>query len=444
MVSRAFVVAGLVVALVVAFASGLGTSEARAGGFVIPDIGVRRTAMGSIVGRPDEPSAVYHNPAGLVLQRGWRVYVTGGLAWVRTEFQLQPWDQSDRFLGKTPGADGYYEPTRPSRAWGVIPMLAVTGELLPGKLVMGAAFYVGNAQGASFDREAVTRYHLINGYVVAPQAALSAGYRINEAISVGASVGLIHLRIHGRREVFPIVNGMDISGIAGTRPLLELDGTGWAPSWILAAFGRPHPRVTWGATVTGRVDATMSGPVEITYSDDAPSPGDKLVGTQETEQMLPWAFMGGVNVDLTPNVELGGELRYWLYRQYKEQRTEVTGIFLVRELVTRKDYNDSWQVSGGVRVHDLAAAPGLELMLGTHYDRTPAPSSTVTLDQPTFKHIGLHSGVRMTAGRYRIGASYLRYWYLIPTVTDSTTMPPSNFRGDGANHIFTLSFEASL
>ena len=97
-----------------------------------------------------------------------------------------------------------------------------------------------------------------------------------------------------------------------------------------------------------------------------------------------------------------------------------------------------------VRVHSLAAAPNLELMLGSHFDRTPAPTATVTLDQPTFRHIGLHSGARFTVGRYRIGASYLRYFYLIPTVTDSTTTPPSNFRGSGANHIFTVSLEAAL
>jgi len=428
-----------IIALVLAFAP-----PATAGGFGIPDLGVRRTAMGAVIGRPDEGSAIYHNPAGLVLQHGWHLYVSLGLAIVRSEFQLHAWDQSDRFLGVTAGADGYYAPVRPSRAIGALPMLALTGELLPGKLVVGAGVYVGNAQGAGFEADSVTRYHLIDGYVIAPQAVIAASYQITDTLALGGSAGVLNVRIHGRRDVFPIVNGQDISSITGTRPELVLDGSGWAPSWMLAAFGRPHPRVTWGATLTGRVDATMSGPVTITYGDDAPTPGDQLIGTQTTTQLLPWAFMAGANIDVTPHVELGAEGRYWLYRQYKEQHTDVTGIFLVRELVTVKNYNDSWQVSGGVRVHDLEALPGVELMAGTHFDRTPAPTSTVTLDQPTFRHIGLHSGLRWTTGRYRIGASYLRYFYLIPTITDSTTTPPSNFRGNGANHIFTVSIEARL
>jgi long-subunit fatty acid transport protein len=431
--------AALIFALVLAAAT-----RAGAGGFGLPDIGVRRTAMGAVIGRPDEGAAIYHNPAGLVLQHGWHVYLSMGLAVVRSEFELHSWDDSDRFLGTTAGPDGYYAPIRPSRAMGVIPMIAATGELLPGKLFVGAALYVGNAQGAGFKPDDVTRYHLIDGYVVAPQGVIAASYQIHDALAIGGSVGVMNVRIHGRRDVFPIINGMDLSGITGTKPELVLDGSGWAPSWMLAAFGRPHPRFTWGATLTGRVDTTMTGPVEITYSDDAASPGDKLIGTQTTTQLLPWAAMAGANFDLTPHVELGGEARYWLYRQYTKQHTDVTGIFLVRELETTKNYQDSWQVSGGIRVHDLAAARGLELMAGTHFDRTPAPTSTVTLDQPTFRHIGLHSGARWTVGRYRIGASYLRYFYLIPTVTDSTTAPPSNFRGHAANHIVTLSIEAKL
>ena len=121
-----------------------------------------------------------------------------------------------------------------------------------------------------------------------------------------------------------------------------------------------------------------------------------------------------------------------------------TGIFLLRELVTEKDYRDSWAASAGVRVHALSAAPGLELMAGAQYDRSPAPPETVTLDQPSFSHPAAHLGARWQVGRYRVGASYIHYWYRIPTITDSITSPPSNIRGRGDNNIFTLSVEAQL
>jgi len=326
----------------------------------------------------------------------------------------------------------------------VIPMIAATAELIPNKLVLGAAIYVGNATGAQFQGDAVTRYHLIDGYVVAPQAVISAAYRVHPTLTLGATAGVMDMRVHGKRDVFPILNGMDVSTITGTSAVLELDGEAWAPTWMIGAFGQPHPRFTWGATITGRVDAKLEGPVKVTFSDDAGTPGDMLQGQQTTTQLLPWAFMGGANFDVTPNVELGSEFRYWLYRQYKNQHTDIVGIALLRELDTSKNYNDSWEASGGVRVHDLHAVPALELMLGTQYDKSPAPPETVTLDQPSFSHIGLHSGARYSSGRYRLGASYIHYWYDIPVITDSITGPPSNIRGHGANNIFTVSVEAKL
>jgi len=443
-------------ALLVALGTTLAASPVHAGGFGIPEIGVRRTAMASILGRPDDLSAIYHNPAGLVLSHGWQLYASFGLSLLDTEFQLAPWDQSDRFLGVSPGSDGYYAPVKPRRAYSVIPMIAASAEILPGRLVLGAAAYIGNATGAAFDEAAVTHYHLIDAYVVAPQAVLAGAYRFNDAISVGASLGAINVRVHEKRDVFPIfdIGGTptDISSLFGTRPELVLDGSGWAPTWMLAVFGRPHPRVSWGATLTGRVDATLSGPLVVTCSDGTRCLGGTLTsdgryqvsGPQTMRQLLPWAFMGGANVDVTPHVELGGELRYWLYRQYQQQHIDVAQILWLTQLNSPKDYHDSWEASGGVRVHDLRAAPRLELMAGTQYDRSPAPAKSVALDQPTFSHWALHSGLRYQLGRYRLGASYIHYWYAIPTITNSITSPPSNIRGSGSNNIITGSIEVQL
>ncbi|HUS26934.1 MAG TPA: outer membrane protein transport protein [Kofleriaceae bacterium] len=418
-------------------------TSAHAGGFGIPEIGVRRTAMGAEIGRPDELSALYHNPAGLVLEDRWRLYISTGVSLLGTEFELQPWDRSDEFLNTMPESNGYYAPVKPSRAMGVIPMIAAGGRIRD-RLYVGGALYVGNATGAAFDEGAVTHYHLIDGYVIAPQLVASVAYQVTPDLAVAGTAGVINMRVHGKRYVFPIIDGNDISMLAGTTPELVLDGEAWAPTWSVSAYGQPHPRVTWGAMVVGKVTAELEGPVTITYSDDASSPGDKLEGQQTTSQLLPWTFQAGVNVDVTPNIEVGTEFRYWLYRQYKRQHTDIVGIFLVRELNTEKNYTDSWESTGGVRVHDLAAAKGLDLMLGGQYDKSPAPAKTVTLDQPSFSHWGLHSGARYTVGRYRLGASYIHYWYRIPTITDSITLPPSNVRGHGANNIFTLSLEATL
>ncbi|MGE5180628.1 MAG: hypothetical protein ACM31C_01135, partial [Acidobacteriota bacterium] len=146
----------------------------------------------------------------------------------------------------------------------------------------------------------------------------------------------------------------------------------------------------------------------------------------------------------TPQLELGVEGRYWLYRQYKSQHSDVVGIFIVKQIDVPKNFHDSWEVSGGARVHDLAFDPALELMAGTNYDHSPAPANTLTFDQPIFSHYGIHVGARRTFGRFRVGASYTHYWYVVPTVSDSITIPPTNFEGHGVMHIFTLTLETLL
>ena len=78
--------------------------------------------------------------AGLVLADEWRIYMSAGLSLLATEFELSPLDRSDEFLGATPEASGYYAPVKPSRAMGVVPMLAAGGRVA-NKLYAGAALF---------------------------------------------------------------------------------------------------------------------------------------------------------------------------------------------------------------------------------------------------------------------------------------------------------------
>jgi long-subunit fatty acid transport protein len=409
--------------------------------------------MGAVIGRPDEPAAVFHNPAGLALLPGVHLYVSMGGALLLTDFQLQPWDRSEEVITDIQvGADGYYPTVRPTRAAAVIPMLVATYEALPDRLYLALSSYVTNATGAAFAEDAVTRYHLMDGYVVSPLVQLSAAYRIDDTVAVGAGVGALNVRVHGKRNVYPFLDldndpstpASDFRNLLGTRPELTLDGSDWKLAWNAGVLVTPTPKLSLGAAVIARVDPLLEGEVKLVYGDDAMDPGGTYLGLARTGLVLPWTFHAGANYDVHPQVEVGADFRYWLYRQYERQHTELENLPLVSELNTPKNFHDAIQLSGGVRVHHLAATPGLELMLGGHYDKTPAPPQTVTLDQPTFSHAAVRSGVRYTRGRHRMGLTYLHQWFFIPSIDDSLTSPPSNFRGNGSNNILTLTYEATL
>ena len=431
-----------VTAVTLALAFGAAPRAARAGGLVLPEQGMRRTAMAAVVGRPDEPAAVFHNPAGLTLLGGLRLYVSFGSAFLDTSMRIRPWPRSDQFIGAPVDAAGYYPTEKPTRVFGFLPMVVATSELFTPRLVGALSFYVAGATGAAFAADGVMRYHLVDSYIIAPVFGLSLGWRALPWLSVGASINVAYLKFYQRRFVFPPDD--QAAQLLGSQTELELNGSDVAPAWNAGLLLEPIPRLSLGVALTGRTDVSLEGPVAMRFGPDALIQ-TTLKGTQRTGLIIPWTLVAGANFDVTRYLEVGAELRYYFYRQVDTQRTEFTGLELITEAVTPKNYRDSWQVAGGLRLHRLV--PRLEIMLGAHYDRTPAPASTVSVDQPTFSHAGFHSGVRYTLrDRYRLGLTLLWYRYFVPTTNDSLTDPPSNFAGStsNSNTIVTVSMEVML
>lgn len=401
---------------------------------------MRKNGMGAVIGRPDELSAVFHNPAGLALLPGTRFFVGVGISFVNTEFRLRPWENSDRYINAPIDADGYYPETQPTRAFGVLPMLVFSTDLWTEKLVAALSVYVPNAIGAAFAENSVARYHLVDSFMIAGYSSLSLAYRLSPVLSVGATFSLLYVRVFGWRKFFPHVEGIDISGLIGSEADLKLTGEAFGFGWTAGFLFQPHSSLSIGVVATGRSDVTLEGPVELIPSADALAT-ESALGSQKTELVIPSSLNIGLNWDILPWLEFGAEFRYYFYSAWKEQLSLLQDLPLVTELRSPKDFHDSWQISGGFRL-EVPKVPELEVMVGYHYDRNPAPDTTVSLEQPMFDNTGAHLGVRYTfKGRYRFGATYVHYWYLQRDVTTSTTLPPSNFQGSGRNHMVNLIFE---
>src|SRR5207302_9160365 len=123
--------------------------------------------MAAAVGRSDELAAVYHNPAGLTFLPGTHFYVSLGFAFPTTSLRLRPWTGSNRYLHDQLDSQGYYPEAVPSRAFGAIPMIAASTNLLSDKVWGALSLYVPNAIGSAFPDDSVVRYHIVDGYIVA-------------------------------------------------------------------------------------------------------------------------------------------------------------------------------------------------------------------------------------------------------------------------------------
>ena len=421
------------------------TRQAAAQGFNIVETGTRKNAMGAAIGRPDDASAVYHNPAGLTLQKGTHVFLSWTSVFLNTNIRLRPWKGAEEYIKTKPDSEGYYPSTSPS-TFAAIPMIVARTNLFSPRLVGALSIYVPNAAGAKFGEENVTRYHLIDSYIIAAFATLSAAYQVTDWLSVGGGVSLVYVKLFAERLFFPVVDGMNLGALVGGKSVMEINGTDIVPAFNLGVLLRPFQELTIGMTVMTPYTVALEGDVSVTFGDDVSTGVSEWAGTQTTEADAPWILFFGANLDVTSWLEVGAEFRYYFTSTVEDQKTTIEGIPLLKELVTPKNLRDYFQVSGGVNIKPPFKLPvKLEIMAGLHYESSSAPYNTITVEQPSFSHYGVHFGARCEfLRRYRVGLTYWHYEYMERNGRESLTIPPTNFQGSGNADAFTVVLEVLL
>jgi len=496
--SKKRLVAGPIVLLL------LGLSlPALAGGFHISILGVRRTGMMTNLGNPDDVTALFHNPAGLADQPGTRLHLSNGITFLNNQTRLQALDP-ERFPEVNPAgcgtgdaapcpwpiaADGYYTANfEPERYTGVIPFLGGSWGLQPLSpklrgVTVALAAYAPGAYGAYLPEDAPTAYFVVDGLFLIAQATAGVGWRLDEHFAIGGSLSYSYLRL-GYSQKFSMADVLTPAGEAvglgkiGQLLIGDLQmayvGTDSGFGWGLGALVTPAPWLSLGVGATGFTAARFEGDLEIrglgTATGEYPPArsdaelrallvelgkgGDalsfKLPRQLEVEMPIPPALTAGLSFRPTPALELGLDLRYWLYRGFEEQEiepvydpTEPGQEPLTRDGLSHdKDYSDSFEVAAGVLYRPLADPAQLELMAGVAFDKSPVPAATFSIDNPSMNQVILSCGIRgLLREHWRLGLAYMWIHYLERDVTTSSSSPPTNVRISGNSHIPTLELE---
>jgi long-chain fatty acid transport protein len=418
-------------------------------GFIIPELGARKNGMGTAIGRPDDLSAIYHNPAALALLPGTQIGVSFGLVHLTTDIRLAPWAGSEKYLTDPVDSEGYFPRQSPS-VIAPMPFIGASTNLFSSKVVGAIGIYVPNAAGASFGDDAPSRYHITDAYVVSAFFTGAVAYRPWPCLALGFGVSAVYVRINRRFRLFPVINGSDFSGVIGSNTELEIEGQDLQPAFHLGVQVWPHRTLSFGFMALSRYDVSLEGPLTLKLGEDASPMFNKPEFTDNehrTEISAPWIIGFGANWDVTPWLEVGAEFRLYLNDIVDEQRTTITKGEILPDLlpdgfITPKNLHDSWHTGAGINVRPMAR---LELMTGMHYEISASPDNTVEVSAPSFDLAAAHIGARYRiTDRLGVSLHYAHYWYFERSTSESLTSPPTNFIGSGASNVVAVTLEAQV
>lgn len=470
-------------ALIVLVSSLAPARPALAGGFSIPLIGGRGSTKLAFVARPDDTSAIYHNPAGLSLLGPYQIDLSGLgiLSYSRySRCASTVFDASGSATGCGLDASGntQYAPGVETtkyggypRGFGILPYLGMTGRFGLKRWNFGLALYSPhNATGSFPDCQrdasgapincdkAPQRFHAMLGTINTIYINPSVAFEPHPAISLGFGFSAVRAAITLDRSLW--LGGPD-SAVAALDQGWEGEGTvrlsantwsyafNFGAIWNLGETFSPGNRylkglrfgISYSSQTQFKFKDKMSLHSPLLYSfveeNAGCSKGDQdraEVRCKATAKFtFPMQVRFGLDWEITKEWDVAFDVFWQNYSVYKEIRIDFpTALRLVipgRDAVTvdgtaePKDSKDVWSLALGGQ-YSPRWARGLEIRGGVIYDQSPYPNRTYTLLNPDADKVGVGFGVgyRFPFG-LEIAAGYIGLFYADRIVRNSEIRP---------------------
>jgi long-chain fatty acid transport protein len=410
----------------------LGPSAADAGGFHNEDIGAKRMAMLAVIAKPDDATAIFHNPAGMVLSEGTSLYHSQ--SWFFIDMGMRMYD-SQGLLHPTSGRE-----LTPTWNVGFIPFIGVMSDFGTEGFRGGLAVYAPNMYGAAMSEDDPTRYHATKVLFLSSRATLSLAYRFTRWFSVGVNANLVNMYLTAERFMNPLVlqdpdkRFEPKAELAPFDAKLRLSGMAWTGSWDVGVLFEPLDTLRIGASFVAGARANIKGRARLRYAD-----GAKESSRHSTNFVIPFTLKVGINWEFAKDFEIAADYRYYHYQIFQEQLTKLsTPIMGLKEFRDPKNYKNASNWCVGLMYRVL---PQLEFMVGYQEDYTPIPDETYTLDNPSRDQRGISFGVRWKPlDRHRFGFAVVRNWFDLVDVQTSMSTPPANAKGHATNFEFGFDY----
>jgi long-chain fatty acid transport protein len=350
-----------------------GGGAAHAAGLARPTVvGARSLGMGgAFTAVADDPTALWHNPAGPAFFGENMITLSGELVVTKRLYSPSP----DSPLGQAgvtevpeSGGPAFVPTLGASTRFGAGPK-----KVAPSRFALSLLAYAANGGQIAFDKNSVRSSGLISTTINCFEIAPGLAYQISDVIALGVAVRI----------------GISSFAVEDIEPTFkaQLDGRGVGIGASLGLLVRPHRMVSIGATYRTPLKAGIGGrgPVELAG-----------IGTSERDFKLDvtWPQSASFGIAVRPHARLlaSAQADWTAWSSIDRLRLEVSG--LPASLSTRQmRYTDSFAVRLGVQAiaHRMVA-----LRAGYTFDSNAIPDETSRREnQDGPKHllavgIGLH------------------------------------------------------
>lgn len=413
----------------------IGVQEARGSGFQIREASSSAlgNAFASATSGVEDVTFMYFNPASLVYHE--KNQAAGSTSFISPRAELTgssgstiagvPITPTSAFNGSTSVGENAIVPALYS-------MLSVTEDLKVG-LAVTAPFGLETSLPGGW----TGRYHASDSRLTTINANPTVAYRITDWISAGVGFQAVYADAR-------LTNSIDIgtigaaSGIPGSIPTMqdgfaEVEGDDWGFGYNLGVMIEPHDRVRVGLAYRSEVKLELEGDGNFdlrgsgTTGAALQSAGLFLDTGIDADLDLPAQASIGVNVDVTDNVQVMGEVAWTQWSSFENLIINFDNPAQPASL-TEQDWDDSWFFALGA---NWQPAEHWNLRFGVAHDQTPVPNRTRTPRIPDEDRYWISLGFNYAPTDWMsLDFGYAHIFVDDSKVNLSATDPGNTFRGN--------------
>jgi long-chain fatty acid transport protein len=407
-----------------------GAAPAGAAGFALFEQGARGMGFaGAFTAQASDPSAIFHNAAGIAFLRGKRLYLGGTLVAPSTSFE-----GASPFPGPGVIEDG--------DAGVLFPPSAYYTHALAPDIVAGIGLHVpfglrsrwANPDG--FSGRFISQSAELSGFALNPTVA----FKLEDRLSFGAGIDIRFSSVSLERRV-PVVNPFT-QGVVDAADLVLEGGTSTGFGFNLGMLGKLSENTSIGVSYRHKVTVDYDGTAVFTPVGTGNAQLDAVVASALPPGTQP--VTTSVTFPAQASVGLAHRWDRWLFEVdvnwYQWSSFDTLAINFtdrpdLNEVIV-EDYSNSFQYRFGV---EREISEAWTVRGGYFWDESPAPSASISPLLPDANRNGFALGGSWTSGQLRLDAGA---WYVLGS--DRSTQGVNRDRFDGTYKSHAITFGVSF